>query len=657
MSSDSEDDLLLAMMEKTVDQSLPEYELDQDALQTWLYPLNKPLRAYQKKITETALFCNTLVSLPTGLGKTFIASSVMLNWWRWTKDAKIIFMAPTRPLVSQQLEACLGLTGIPRQDASVMMGNLNKAQRSWLWNEKRVFFATPQTVQNDLSSGLLDATQVACIIVDEAHRATGNASYVNVVNNIYLWNRACRIVGLTATPARYIEGAQVIADNLRIGAMEVLTDRDPEVAQYVFDREMVEEMVKTEATDVETIQKLFVKSYEADFIAARTRGILRCHDPLSLTQMAALDSISKLAQLKTGNQATDQSLYFRMMKLVQAGRLITLLNLHGVVPFYKAMCELQDEALGTEVAPKQRKYAKFVKSKEFVATRTECEKLLQDPHYLGHPKLEKLVDIMHSYYSTNPDTRAIIFVQYRQSAEHIIRVLKHHTPKVKPALFVGQATAKRTAGMKQREQEQAVAELRKGVTVNAIVATSIGEEGLDIGQVDLIVCYDQSKSPIRTIQRMGRTGRAKDGAVHFLMTDKEKSNLEYALKGYEVIQESLESTAIDLAPINRIVPSHIAPKCEPKIIEIPKDNQTVLDAEDVLEKTTEAQAEELRRNESSVKVQAKKRRMEAQLRKGGSSSAPKAKKRFFMPDNVPTGFRSAADALKEQTQQLENRQG
>jgi ERCC4-related helicase len=49
------------------------------------------------------LFENTLVTLPTGLGKTFIASTVMFNYYRWFKDGLIFFVAPTKPLVTQQM--------------------------------------------------------------------------------------------------------------------------------------------------------------------------------------------------------------------------------------------------------------------------------------------------------------------------------------------------------------------------------------------------------------------------------------------------------------------------------------------------------------------------------------------------------------------------
>ena len=44
-------------------------------------------------------------------------------------------------------------------------------------------------------------------------------------------------------------------------------------------------------------------------------------------------------------------------------------------------------------------------------------------------------------------------------------------------------------------------------------------QGLDIGEVDLIVCYDVSKSPIRLVQRMGRTGRKRAGRIIVLVTE------------------------------------------------------------------------------------------------------------------------------------------
>jgi len=67
-----------------------------------IYPKNPEIREYQYSISRTCIFYNTVVCLPTGLGKTHIASVLILNYYRWFPGGKIFFLAPTRPLVYQQ---------------------------------------------------------------------------------------------------------------------------------------------------------------------------------------------------------------------------------------------------------------------------------------------------------------------------------------------------------------------------------------------------------------------------------------------------------------------------------------------------------------------------------------------------------------------------
>ena len=95
---------------------------DLEAGNVWIYPTNYPIRNYQYDIVEQALYKNTLVTLPTGLGKTFIAAVVMYNFYRWYPQGKVIFMAPTKPLVAQQIEACFNIMGIPQSDTAEMTG-------------------------------------------------------------------------------------------------------------------------------------------------------------------------------------------------------------------------------------------------------------------------------------------------------------------------------------------------------------------------------------------------------------------------------------------------------------------------------------------------------------------------------------------------------
>lgn len=68
-------------------------ELDENAKDTWLFPVRGfEKRDYQLNISKSAIFNNTLVLLPTGLGKTFIASVVIYNFLRWFPQSKIVFM-------------------------------------------------------------------------------------------------------------------------------------------------------------------------------------------------------------------------------------------------------------------------------------------------------------------------------------------------------------------------------------------------------------------------------------------------------------------------------------------------------------------------------------------------------------------------------------
>ncbi len=98
--------------------------------------------------------------------------------------------------------------------------------------------------------------------------------------------------------------------------------------------------------------------------------------------------------------------------------------------------------------------------------------------------------------------------------------------EIRASPFIGQANSttsknrnsETSKGQSQKEQEEVVKAFRAGV-VNVLVATCIAEEGLDIGEVDLIICYDSVSSPIRHMQRMGRTGRKSDGRVVMLVTD------------------------------------------------------------------------------------------------------------------------------------------
>jgi ERCC4-related helicase len=89
--------------------------------------------------------------LPTALGKTVISALVAANILYNYRDAKILVMAPTRPLVAQHRETFLKILKLREKDTVVLTGHTPAEHRTAFWrSEARIFFSTPQVVKNDL---------------------------------------------------------------------------------------------------------------------------------------------------------------------------------------------------------------------------------------------------------------------------------------------------------------------------------------------------------------------------------------------------------------------------------------------------------------------------------------------------------------------------
>src|SRR3989338_3875021 len=104
-----------------------------------------------------------------------------------------------------------------------------------------------------------------------------------------------------------------------------------------------------------------------------------------------------------------------------------------------------------------------------------------------HPKLIELQKIVENEINANKNIKIMVFNQYRDNALDIIEKL-NKISNVKSKIFVGQQKKGET-GLSQKEQKQMLDDFRNGL-FNVLVATSIGEEGLDIPKVDLVIFYE-----------------------------------------------------------------------------------------------------------------------------------------------------------------------
>jgi Fanconi anemia group M protein len=186
----------------------------------------------------------------------------------------------------------------------------------------------------------------------------------------------------------------------------------------------------------------------------------------------------------------------------------------------------QDGTPGRRVTPAQRT---FLRDPDVQEVRHQLDRI-----DLEHPKVAVAVGLVRQEFTARPDGRVIVFAQYRQTAELLVSELQRlGDARVRPARFVGQASRGSDEGLTQKEQVARLEEFRNG-TVNCLVATSVGEEGLDIPLTDLVIFYEPVPDVIRTIQRRGRTGRVSAGRVIVLVAEGTRDvGLHYAARSRE----------------------------------------------------------------------------------------------------------------------------
>ncbi|MFB6115625.1 MAG: helicase-related protein [Candidatus Nanohalobium sp.] len=447
-------------------------------------------RAYQEVIAASASNRNTLVVLPTGLGKTVIAAMVASQK---LKNGKVLFLAPTKPLVEQHLKEFNGLLNVDEEDMQVMTGDTRPDKRYELWREKKVFFGTPQVVENDIIAGEVPVEDFSLTIFDEAHRATGKYSYVFISEKMHSQKLA-----LTASPGGDKEKIMEVANNLDIDNFEVRTEDDPDVEPYIQDKEVdwkyvsLDNRFKTAKNHLEDAKRDQLKELK------------------KLDQIDSLNNVQKTDLLnlrgKLGSKLSnsdDPKLYSAISRVATALKIsqaLELLETQGVTQAYEYMRGLEND--DSKAAKRAVDHEKFSKARGMIE---HLKKKGEE-----HPKIDKLRELVGE---KEEDEKAMIFTEYRASCDAIVEELNSQGHRA--VKFIGQQG---DDGMTQNKQADVLEAFEDG-KYDILVSTSIGEEGLDIPAVDYVIFYEPVPSGIRDIQRAGRTGRQESGKVFVLIAE------------------------------------------------------------------------------------------------------------------------------------------
>ncbi len=497
-------------------------------------------RAYQENIFINCLNTNCLVVIPTGLGKTIIALMLAVHRLSKVPTSKIIFLAPTKPLVNQHYKSFLELTVIPEVNLKAITGTTTPDKREEMWKDLKIAFMTPQVLQNDIISNLYSFKDVSLIIFDECHRSIGDYAYCFIAKKYVESSDNHQILGLTASPGSTEGKINEIKNNLFIDRVEIRTEQDSDVKPYIHnvDNEWIKVKLPNEFMD---IKKIITEKLRIIYKSLKQQDLLNSSDITKVSRKDLLKLDKRINGRITASRAEEEKfqLYTAKKNVANAIRLSHM-----------------DELIETQGVSALNDYMKknIAKIKQNTANKSLTElfrdsgikrilELIETNKKKGivHPKLERLAEVLHNQIIENEDSRILVFCHFRDSVNNIVKFLERDET-IKAHKFVGQATKSSDKGLTQKMQIQLLEEFKEGI-YNTLIATSVGEEGLDIAECDLVIFYDNVPSAVRSIQRRGRTGRKKEGKVFILMAEGTRDEGYYwAEKAKErVMKQSLKS--------------------------------------------------------------------------------------------------------------------
>ena len=452
-------------------------------------------RAYQLLAAKQAISGSTLLVMPTGLGKTAVQWMAMAE--AIDGPGRIVLVAPTTGLVAQQAKMAKQFIKIDSERIVTLTGQDRPQKREEIWKDAKIVMATPHVIRNDARNGRILLSEIDLLIVDEAHHATGSDSMAQL-GDMYL-EASSKALVLAATASPGVKSSKVLEVIQRLGIERLhVTKRDDDLVQpYITAMEIEKHELNLPDEMLEIIRPMRVlESEEAEFL--RRGGFLTGSGRITT---AAIEEAQKRASAAIGRgDARGYDAAKRIGDLRRLHRLLDLLDTQGL------KCAIMYlERARSDTDRKTKRFLSLSAVSSFLR-----EYRTKDEH---HPKPALVVELVKKGLSG--EGKVIIFTEYRDTVDNLMRILENESG-IMPGRFVGQASKGSQIGMKQKEQIAQLDRFREG-EINVLVATSVGEEGLDVPAADSVILYEPVPSAIRAIQRRGRTARQKDGDVHILI--------------------------------------------------------------------------------------------------------------------------------------------
>jgi Fanconi anemia group M protein len=461
-------------------------------------------RRYQRELANSARAGHTLVTLPTGLGKTPVSLVVTAHRLH-EADGTALMLAPTKPLVQQHAAFYREALAVPEEDVVVFTGEVSPEDRGALWGEATVVIATPQVIENDLIGGRISLRNVTHLTFDECHRATGDYAYGYIAERYHEDASDPLVTGLSASPGGDEEAILAVCENLGIADVEVMTEDDADVSEYAHGTDVEWKRIEL-PDDVIEIRDALNEVIGDRLEKLRNLGVTKKTSP-DLSESDLQTIRGRLQELINNGQSEGyqgMSAHAEIRKLKTA---VTYVETQSVESLRRYFERQRNAARSSGASKASQRFVSEPKVKEAMRRAKAYDDL--------HPKFRRARMLLAETLGIRGGERVIVFTESRDTAETLTDFLGEHFATRK---FVGQADREGSDGLTQTEQQETLEQFRAGA-FEVLVSTSVAEEGLDVPEVDLVLFYEPVPTAIRSIQRKGRTGRQARGRVVVLLAE------------------------------------------------------------------------------------------------------------------------------------------
>nr|CAB3237940.1 probable ATP-dependent RNA helicase DHX58 [Phallusia mammillata] len=488
------------------------------------------LRDYQLELAAPALAGeNSMIVAPTGSGKTYVALKICAEHIKLEEHKKTIFLVPRVPLVRQQHQLFKRFLGDAPDLLLQVTGETNyRVPINIALKRCKITFMTPQILLNMLreeSPELLH--EISLLIFDECHHTMKNHPY-NDIMRIYLKKKAegtqqnfPQIVGLTASPG---SGKSNSVEQGCKHIFKLLANLDVKIPPVQVKENREELSAFTTNEDFETVS---VDRNHRDQFTTRIQHIMQRIEKQIKDKIEQNENVLENFYFNVPDRRGQPVYENEVIAFREKSKLLEEHELSHHFQIYANHLKVYNDALLINEHVRESDAIKYIEENLFqtfhdvemklreLYDKSEISKLAQNT---PSPLLQKLIESIHQNFSSNPNSRCIIFARTRDIATSLVTCLADSQPlmefNLNPDYLTGSGAKNSQGGLTKPLQDDKLKRFRDGKS-KVMIATSIADEGIDIKECNLVITYNHCSSEIAQVQRKGR-GRAKQSKMFIL---------------------------------------------------------------------------------------------------------------------------------------------